>query len=143
MAVRIVAIRASHFALHEALRALQGFDYEGRLTESPVLVEAFSRKFGKGNALGAHKEFAGSRIIDFAVRPGGTQSGLHMALRANGDEIAIVNLREIHRRIDRPFVVGLAILDRSDMAPRGTVAHLAVNPWLAKFAVNGRRIAGV
>src|SRR5271156_1281114 len=141
MAVRIVAARAGGLALHEASRALERFDDEGRLTEAPVFVEALSRKLAKGNALGAHKEFAGSRIIDFAAGTGYAQRGLHVALRANSDKIAIVGLCEIYRWVNRLFAVTLAIFDRADMAPGWTVAHLAANARLAKFATNGRRKA--
>src|SRR5271170_3268160 len=143
MAVRIVAGAAGRLSFQEALRSLQRFDDERGLTKPAVPVESFSRKLAEGNALIAHEEITSAGIVDFAVRSGNAKRRLHVALRADGNEIAITDLGEIHRRIERPFVVGVSVVHRGDVALGWTMAHLAVDAWLAEFAMGGRWVAGI
>src|ERR1700756_1934232 len=86
--VRVVACTATRRGFLETLRALESLDDKCGLAEAAVLVEPFARKFAEGNHRVAQEECAGGGIVQFAVRPGCANRRLHVALSADGHEIA-------------------------------------------------------
>ena len=106
--VRVVACAATDSRFLKTLRALEGFDDECGLAEAAVLVKPFARKLAEGNHQIADKKRVGDGIIQLAMRTGRANGGLHVTLRADRHEIAIIDFFEINGRIERTFLVLLA-----------------------------------
>ncbi len=132
VAVGIVAASATGVALAEALGALECLDHKGGLAEAAVFVEALAGELAEGHGSVAQEESPRARIVQFA---GGTcrmHVRLQVTLRADADEVTVVEAIELDRRIERVLTVDLTRGYDRDVGRGGPVAHLAANTRFAE-----------
>src|SRR5437868_13944064 len=98
MTVGIMAGSATYSSFLVTLRALQRFHHEGRLAEAAVFVKALTGKFSKRLAQHVAKKLCISGIVQFAGCAGLANGGLHVALRADGNELSVVYSVKGYRR---------------------------------------------
>src|SRR5437879_3355499 len=67
------------------------------------------------------------------MRPGLAQSGLHVALGANGHGFLAADLVEVHRRVVWLFLIRFARRHGRSVPGRRAVAHLAIDAGFAEL----------
>src|SRR5580704_7895037 len=135
VSVRIVTSSAAHLSSLETLRPLQSFHDEGGLTEAPVFVKADPGELTERNAGITREEPARARIVQLTAGARGTDRGLHVTLRTDADEIAVAQVVEIYRRVNRSLRIRLVCGHVHDMLRRRAVTHLAANARLFEFHI--------
>src|SRR6266550_3127616 len=133
--MRIMAIPAAYFCLLETLRAFQRFNYERCLPKPPVFVKALSGELAERLPQAVSEELSRRNIIQFTVGPRIADCRLHVALRANGDELSAVDLVEIHRWIQRFLRMVVMLTHFYNVTTGRTMTHLAIDSGLLEFHV--------